>query len=571
MKRIKVLALVVALFAGAHLSRAQKLSAENTLQISGKAKHGYLGNVVTDDEKKQLSLYFVTKANNRKVKFQVYQFDYDLKLVNQFADEVEVEKASGKYSWFKFRGKELETVTGVTAEADMIGKVVFKKKEVTFKYNWYTGRYEKDEKITDKMKPKSDDNKKMQFYAGYSLDEVGEAMCLGGVKGSMKEIAKPMQEFKIIRVNANLDIVKEETINFEFAQKVLYTGPVAAEGGETDNSDWAIIFAAFNNQGYKKFKDPTPTNCMYVRVGRDGVIREKIPFTTKAGMWKIDAVVEKDGGVYVYGPGKTLKDPEDAYYSLSDNMALVEKGFTCFQVAGFKQGKPAFVSAPPLDEFESKTVKPETQKKPVVYSGGKTMINGITFASTGDIFINAQEYSYDAVGDYRGNKYHDFLMFHFDKDGNLVKSYGVDNPQKKGWKGAVDPRQDPKYYPTESLVFEGNDKSSMYWMQLFIGNIERRQSSDEYGGVKYTQTWWTPRKQVRIGKIDVSGGRINEFYTLGDGAAGGKKFYLMNEFPSVTINGGKQTVFIGEDTNIWGMDSSGDYLWLGKFDPANMN
>lgn len=103
-------------------------------------------------------------------------------------------------------------------------------------------------------------------------------------------------------------------------------------------------------------------------------------------------------------------------------------------------------------------------------------------------------------------------------------------------------------------------------MQFFIGNVERRQSSDGF----YTYTWWTPRKQVRMGKIDISAAKIGSFTTFGDGAAGGKKFYLMNEFPSVKINGGKQTVFIGEDTNIWGMNSSGDYLWMGKFDPANL-
>jgi len=566
--KTKQLILATALCLGFTKSFSQALAAENSIQISGKAKHGYLANVVTDDAKQRLSLMFAKKANN-KVKVEVYEFDYDLKPTNQYSDEVEFENARTKYKWFNYRGKDEEKITGVEAEADMMGKVVFKKKEISYKYNWYTGKYEKSVEVLDKMKPKDDDNKKFQFYASYSLDETGEALCLAGVKGSMKEFAKPLQEFKIMKVNSNLDLVKEETVSFQYAMKVVYTGPIrtgAIEENTDETGDWAIVFGAFTNQGYGKFKDPNPTNCLYVRVGRDGAIKDKIQFTTKAGSWKIDGFYEKDGAVYFYGPAKKLKDPEDAYYSLTDNPQMMEKGFSCFQVAGVKNSKFLFVNAPNLDEFEAKSAKPDNQKKNVLYEGKKINIGGLDITSPGELFINAQEYSYDAAGSYRGYKYHDFLMLHFDQGGNLVKSYGIDNPQKLGWKGAVDPHQDPKYYPTESVIFEGKDKSSVYWMQFFIGNIERRQA--EYGAYKYT--WWTPRKQVRIGKIEAASGKVNNFNTFGDGSQGGKKFYLMNEFPAVKINGGKQTVFIGEDTNIWGMDSSGDYLWLGKFDPEKM-
>lgn len=569
---------------------AQKLAAENSIEITGKAKRGYLGNVLVDDAKKQLELQFVTKAKSNKIKFDVYQFDYDLKMVNKFSDEQEVEKAKSKYSWFNFRGKDVETISGVTAEGDMAGRVVFKKKEITFKYNWFNGRYEKDEKVLDKLKPKGEDDKRYQFYAAYPLDEMGEVICLSGVKGPMKEFEKPLREFKIMRVNSNLDIVKEDMITFQYVMRILYQGPIRSgnyqrtvtknqtssnrsgggmaadeEPGETD--DWGIVFATLNTQGYGKFKDPNPTNYLYVRIGRDGAVKEKVSFVPKAEMWKIDGFVEKDGGVYFYGPsGKLMKEPEDAYYKMTDNPQAMEKGFSSFQIAGIKNGKALFVNAPGLEEFEAKAAKPDNQKKNVLYEGGKLNIGGIDITSSGDIFINGQEYSYDAVGTYRGFRYKDFMMLHFNSKGELVKCYGVDNIQKLGLKGVADPNQDPKYYPTQSVIFEGTDKNSVYWMQHFIGNVERRQSSDGM----YQYTWWTPRMQVRLGKIDISGAKIGNFSTFGDGVGGGKKFYLMNEFPSVKINGGRQTVFIGEDTNIWGMDSSGDYLWLGKFDPEKM-
>jgi len=42
---------------------------------------------VVDDSREQLDLVFVTKSTNRKVKFEAYQFDYDLKLINKIEDE----------------------------------------------------------------------------------------------------------------------------------------------------------------------------------------------------------------------------------------------------------------------------------------------------------------------------------------------------------------------------------------------------------------------------------------------------------------------------------------------------
>lgn len=582
MKTLKLLAFS-SLFLISGIASAQKLASENTIELTGKAKRGYLGNVVVDDAKQQLDLVFVTKSTNRKVKFDVYQFDYDLKLINQFSDEQEAEKARAKYNWFKFRGKDQEVITGVTAELTVIGNLVFKKKETTLTYNWFTGKYSKSVKTLDKIKPKADDGKKFAVdiigmnEAGKpmgpftEIDETGEVIVVVGEKGKIKEDPyKQQKEFKVIKANSELDIANSGEIIFQNPQKIL-SYQIIQEGSideeEAQEGDIALIFAPIAGQGYGKIKQEDATLYTYVRIGRDGTVKEKIPFNTKVSKWKIDAVYQKDGSVFIYGLAQPLKDPEDAYFKAGQQAK--DKGKN-LQIVGIKEGKAIFVSAPGLDDFKNNAVKPDNQKKPNYYTGGKLQINGFDITASGDIFINAQEYSYDAVGSYRGNRYQDFLMFHFNNSGAFVKCYGVDNTQKTGLKSVADPRQDPKYYPTQSVIFEGNDKNSVYWMQFFIGNIERRQESETILNTKYTHTWWTPRKQVRMGKIDIAGAKISSFMTFGDGAGNGKKFYLMNEFPSVKINGGKQTVFIGEDTNIWGMDSSGDYLWIGKFDPANM-
>jgi len=386
----------------------------------------------------------------------------------------------------------------------------------------------------------------------------------------MKDYGKMYQHFGVLLANSNLDILGEEKIDFDYIKFPMWSGPVregAMEEDEEETGDWIIIFAPMAGQGYKKWAGDDPTEYTYVRIGRDGKIKDRIDFKSKAHTWKIDGAYEKDGGVYIYGPAVN-KGVEKKFFEATDvtKITMKEKGFESFQIIGMKDGKGMFVNAPSLAEFKEKTAKPDNQKKPNYYTGGKINIGGLNIASSGDIFINAQEWSYDAVGSYRGNRYKDFLMFHFNSNGDLVKCYGVNNAQKTGLKSVADPRQDPKYYPTESTIFEGNDGNSIYWMMFYIGNIERRQTSDAL----YTYTWWTPRKQVRFGKIDIASGKVHDFYTLGDGKEGGKKFYLMNKYPYVEINGGKQYVFIGEDTNIWGMDSSGDYIYLGKFDPEKL-
>lgn len=569
MKTLKILPFI-ALVMMSNISSAQKLAAENTLEISGKSSRGYLGNVIADDTKQQLDLVFITKTKKKLIKFEVYQFDYDLKLINKFSDEQEVKSAREKYKWFDAPDpdKDVTIFNGVTAGAVGVGNLMFTKKEITRKYNWYTGKYKNDIKILEKIKPKTEDGKKYAFFGKFDISETGEVLAIVGekVKGmDYDKLYHPWMNVKIMKANYNMDITIPGEITFKHPQTMLFQGLIKDATDEEEDASLNDIVCIFGpSDKTSKVQDPNPTNYTYVRIKRDGTIKERINFETKCAEWTINSVYEKDGNVIIYGPGSTLNKPKDAY--LPPMVFLPkEKGFDNFQIAGIKDGKMLFVNAVSLEEFETKNAKPDNQKKPVLYTGGRIKINGLDFTSDGSMLLNAQEFSV-----YGGVEYHDFLMFHFDKNGNLVKSYGIDNAQKGGLKGAIDANTDPKIYPTKSIMFEGTDKKTVYWMQKFISNVEKRSTSQDYGNTRYTTTWYTPRTQIRIGKVDTENGKVGNFITFGDGAAGGKKFYLLDEFPSVKINGGKQIIFLGEDTNRWGMDSSGDYLWLGKFDPTKL-
>lgn len=540
----------------------QKLTAEKTVDISKRANKGYLGNVIVDDDKQQIDLYYVTKSNNRKIKFEAYQFDYNMNLVNQFEDEQDVEKARGKYSWFNYRGKDQYTVSGIEASSDMAGKAVFKKKEITYTYNWFTGRYNKKQKILEKLKPKSDNGKKMYFKASYQLDEEGQAMSLVAYKPEkLKYIDFPYLHYGVLRVNGELDELSEVKIDFEKAMTPVWNGPVqyGAIGASGDEpTEWAILFqpqAKFNGLP-KESIAIDGTKYTYIKIGRDGQIKDRIEFNTKGHHWKIEGCYTADDGtVYLYGPCKVKGLEKEAFYKMGDAYQIQEKGFEGFQIASFKDGGLKTINTTNIEEFAEKNSKPSDQKKPVVYNGKRVEIGAINITSNGDIFINVQEWSVDVVGQ-NGRRYQDFMIFHFDKDGNLIRQYGFNNPQKTGMKGVTDQATDPKFYKTNAIVFEGDGGNSVYWMAYFIKKIAKDVSSYTIGNTEYTTTTYTPMTQARIGRIDLKNGTIGDLKILG-----GDDTYLNNKYPSVSINGGKQHVLIGQNTKA-------KTIWVGKLDPS---
>lgn len=553
MKKATILisaAILSSSFMGAY---AQKLAAEKTIEVSERKERGYLGNVIADDTKQQLDLVYVTKTTNKKIKFKAYQFDYDLNLINEFADEQDVEKAKGKYNWFNFRGNDVEVVTGIIAKASMGGKAVFQKKETTYTYSWLTGRYYKKVKTLETLKPKTDQGK-MYFFAGYDLDVTGEAMAFVGQKGEkMADFASPYMNFRILKVNSELDMISDEALVFDKIQILLWNGPIENNTGDTDNSDWGILLAPQKMAGIKNETSDTPLRYTFVRIGRDGKVKNRIEFETKSYEWQVNGAVEKDGVVMLYGPGMN-KNLEKSFMDFKGVMSSTTrvKGFECFQIAGFQKGAVKFVSAANMDQFELLNRKPADQKKPSIYSGGKLRISGIDITSNNDIFISGQEFANDLVA--QGLNYNDFHVFHFNSSGVLQNAFGIDNPQKGGIKGIADPLTDPKQAPTSTSVFEGTNPTDVYWMTLFIAKIDKVVTSD----ANYEYTSYHPRLQPRLGKMNLTDGTIGSMMIFG-----GEDTYLYEDNPTVKINGGKQTVFLGEH-------KSGKQIWLGKFDPAKL-
>ncbi|MCI5057796.1 MAG: hypothetical protein MRY83_16895 [Flavobacteriales bacterium] len=523
-----------------------QLAAEKTHDVSKKSRNGYLGNVVVDDVKKQFDMVFVTKSTNKKIQFDVYQYDYDLNLINEFSDEQEVEKARTKYKWFgkSYKGDEYKVTElqlgGITASKLQLV-------ENTYKYGWLSGKYKKKVKVLNEVKSKDLFGKPMwnprQFH--YNNPATGNLIYVNAVVDN-KSFA--VQKYVINRINTSLEktIVKEFEIGYY--QRVMYSGPIVEGGG-----DMIAIFADAGGKGVYKPKNnqsPTPTRWTYVRMAADGTLKEKIHFNTKALNWLVSGAREKDGIVYIYGAGES-NGVGEKHQKLLDALGTGKQDV--FQVVKIADGKPEFVSAPTLDDFEQKSKKPASQKKHTYYTGKKVEIRGINITSSGDIFINAQDYSVDATGKVGGNIYKDLFMFHFSKDGALKSSYGIESTQKKGGVGGG--LTDARFHPTDGEIVESADGKRLYWMLFPVKKIfvhKERSGNYEY-------TYYIPRIAPRAGSIDISSGDVSEFKEFGE-----DKFYLFNSHPFISIEGGKQIIYLGEG------GEKGKEIWLGKFDPTTL-
>ncbi|MBC7485609.1 MAG: hypothetical protein H7282_02515 [Cytophagaceae bacterium] len=547
MRKIYILAVTLLI---TFQSVAQKLDKEATIDISGKAKRGYLGNVIVDDSREQLDLVFVTKATNRKVKFEAYQFDYNLKLINKIEDEQEVDKAKSKYSWFNFKGDSY-AVEGVTAEGNLLGKFVVKKRRITYSYSWLLGRYRKNVKTLDKVKFETPNGRKMFFLAGFDNDQTGEVLALAGHQPSKGENSYLyMQKMSIMRVNFNLALVSEKVIDLKYPQALLYSGPNSAVDAESDEqSNWFVVFAPSGFPG-KKERDPAPDNYTLVEITPTGDVVRTVNFKSKCADWLVSGVYAKGDEIYIYGPGVSKKAGED-YVELV--RPTEESKFTDIQIACIKGNAAKFVSATNVDEFKAKVQGVAGDKNPTYYNGKKVDIRSLYVAKNGDLLITAQDFRVDKQGDAQGILYKDLMLFHFDAQGKLITQYGIENEVKKG--GLVGGGlADPRFHAARGTILESADGKSLCWM-LYIPYLTQSETED-YGTYKVTTFY--PRRYPKVVKIDLEGKKIAGVADYGD-----KEYFLLEEHPFVEINDGKQGIYIGESKN-------GKSIWLGKFDPAKL-
>jgi hypothetical protein len=524
MKLFTALSLIVAMLSIQPL-RAQTVELEKTYEITGKSKRGSLANVEYNREKGLYTLYYVTKANDRMARFEIYTFDKDFNFVNLTTDEIEFEKVKAKYTWFKYRG-ELYTVDGLFVEPTMMGTLVLKRKKITYSYDWLFLGYRKKVEVLEKLKPKSDDGSKFHYHTHFEDDREGVVYVLAGEKEKVSKDADPNKPFAalhLLKYNKELDLLGDVKLNFDYPQSVVIARslPFVYEDDPENPSfkGMTFVFAPMSLKGLKE--DPNKSNFTWVRISNDMKLDARVSFESPSPGWKIDELIydEARDEMYYYGPSA---EGRDKYWATAINT----NKYKAVQLMKISSNKVEYLTSTNLDEFEAKLKTPPSQKKSPAYAGKKFRIANYYMASNGDFFVIGQNFQ---PNDKTGPQFKDVLCFHFDSKGVLKAQYGVDTKEANA---VAQANGCPQFF------IEGASGKSMYW---FLREI------DGFAPNGRLLTY------LRIGKIDMNGATITDLKMPG----GDKKpeYFLDPNFPFLeTEKGGVVTLF--------GADKKGKTIWF---------
>lgn len=578
---------------------------EKSYDISRKAKNGYLGGVTVDDAKKTFDMVFVLKSGDNKIKREIYSFDQELNLINTLKDEETIEKMRAKYKWFNFKGEKRVT-HNLSASANLTQKLVFRKKEITWRYLWLTGNYNKSVKQLEKVKPTTDNSEQYVFRGGsYEVKSDSTVLVIAGKQEKKNDLVNSMLHYAILSCDNNVNIKTVGNIDFQYANAPIYSAPLEDDDSEVDNDDsprdWVIIFAPQGGSGLDKVADPKTTDYTYIRLNTQGQIIEKFNFESPTNGWRVLGAYNHEGSVFLYGSANnkdagskyinqlykgpmvpTTSASEDeqetassgsksAFGSLSSgfsalagtadlgvtqskiDLILDELKYTNFQIGKITNGKFDFLSAPKIEDFANKQAKPDQQKKFAEFDGKTFVINGISFSRSGDLFINGQDYKKGKNGK---RNYKGVYMFQFSPNGELKRNYGVflDQSKTSGFFNSSPLTSDN--VASKSYLQESQDGKNLYWMMRMAKSIHKESHSTSVGfNTINTLTTWEPLYSMEYGSINIADNRLSDFKTLGDSEK--KQFYLFSNTNSTRL--GNYSLFFSET-------EKGDKILLSRVD-----
>ncbi|WP_420316511.1 hypothetical protein [Ekhidna sp.] len=547
---------------------AQLLEKENIIDLSKKdsrfsAFYGFPNEVIVNDQNQQFELVYVNKVKRKSIKRNRLVFDYDLNLISDHSEEIEVRGYDANQTTVKtdaakmpanYKGEDYST-TMLTLGGSMNNKI--EKTEATYNYNWTSRTYDVETKVIEKVKAKELVGKTMQNpYVLHYNNAAGDLLYVSGTVNKKRLV---VDAYKVHRIKPNMESEVVAEWSFDYVQRHFFGGWFLTETGDVN------MILVFANAGGKVYKPkvnqaPNPNEWTYVRLSPKGELMNKATFKTKANNWQILGAYEKDGSVYVYGPGES-KDVNEKH---QDILAAIGTGKQdVFQILKVTDDKVDFVAGPTLDEINQLSVKPAGQKKKVEYDGKRVAFGNLNIAPNGDIFINAQDWSLDA----RSTKplYKSLLMFQFAADGTFKRLYGIESQKEKaGIGGAIDPDTDPRFFQDQGQIFTGPN-GNMFWNTFTVNQINKYVSKWTEGSIEYTQTTIVRRFTGAIAKFDPESGTLEDYQKLGD-----EKFLLYalpsEGIPSISIDGGKKKIFLGYGST----KETKNQIWLGKLDPAKL-
>lgn len=527
---LKWAGLMLALFGflcSPHSLHAQKLELSKTYDISGKAKRGYLGKIRIDEEAQEIHLVYVTKSNNRKIKFEDYIFDLDFNHKETKAEEIELERARKKYSWFGYKGEDYTEIT-TTVEPNFLGTLVIRTREITYDWVWLLGDYIKSTKLLEKVKPRSTEGRKLIYQRHVEYND-GSLCLISAEKPKLKKGEDQyitMKSFVTLALDNKVEQIGEGAVQFDKPQVLVYAGQMNVTPS-TPKPDWFVVFAPAGGMGLKKVRDDNPGNWTYIRIAPDGSVKQRLTIPSKSGGWNLSGHTQEGDDVYLLGSAEHKKMPYKDRYNPGSKAEE-------YQVACIADGKCKYVKSTTLDEFEKKKVLPEGQKKGDEYKGKKYSTTYADALPNGELLITGQT---TKSGKDNQTQWEDILGFHFDDMGNLVANYSIEKEESRGA---------AKTQSTEQQFYYSPKVDKYLWMIMEIDGIRTMGSGQKvliYPRVAY----W-----------DYKNRKIGTFKPFGLNEKGKQEYYLNNKNPFLPIPGQEdKIIFFGED-------KKGKTLWFGR-------
>ncbi len=539
---------------------AQVLESETVQELSKDARKGDLVNFCYNPESRNFVLLFA-REKGKKVINEVYQFDYDLKLIGQetlepaavqtkFPSAVVVESAPAGTWNNPMVVRTDPAITGQIVLAQGVltrewAKMVEDKGNYRYTTHYWKYNFEEKQRVTPKFEglfplpegapdfvikmAKKAAEKIVQLavstdeptvevttgrqnfvypslwsrtrdYAGAS----GDILIVGRSDQMDYKTKEPKQVFVLLQYSAaDLSQKHYETFELEYQQDVAFN-QVMPDGS------MVLVFAPIGGPGMKG-KAPNPSMYFYVRVGKDATLMEKIPFESKGGLWVIqNAVLNNNNEVILYGAAVEKK--KDKYFNMAGGK--VQTGYDNIQIMKIANGAVSFLTSVNLKDLEAKIKKPGNQKKAESYAGKNfAMSNTCAQTSSGDFLFSGQTADRSALH-----------IFQFGANGVFKGQYVLATEKQM------------KESPIDYTLFENPDKQTV---TIYLAELT---AVDKGRQLKYP----------RMATINVANAAISNIETYGFGKKG--EFFLDDMYPTTLIDDGAKVIFFSRDSkdaNIW--------------------
>jgi hypothetical protein len=531
---------------------AQDLDLEKTYDITGAADIGDNPYVDYDKTTGNYTYYFLVKAKAGFVKVESYQLDRDFNFISNSDEELSVEQARTKFPWWNYKG---DKYTSTAIYVDEKDDLILKKKTIELTYNWGKLQYTQKVSINEKLKLRSEDGSKYFHFRNWWSEDNGDfTYVLCGIKSPTDKLDY-CKNFHILKINKDLDIVKDVSIKFDFPQEVIFPTFLdeKTEIRENEYDKYFICMFAPRNEG-AKVSDPSKTNFTYVKLNTNLEIIDRISFNSPSSFWSIEdyLVDPKTEAVYLFGASLKTKDK---YF---DELKSTKK-FDGFEVMKVENSKVAYLTEVGIDEIGKKAVMPPAQKKADPYDGKKFFITNYSLTSDGNLIVVGQGYfrAYDMVKDVIKVKYSDCFGISFDSQGKLTGHQIYD---MKG--------QD---FSMLQFLFQGKNPNNVYWMlvQPTYWDFNTLLGGGVYNSrpVKPALTGDIGRGIGKIkcdltasfiGKVDLANNKLSDFTNYQVNKETKKFYYLSNKTPFI-ITDDYKLVLLGTQSM-----SKGKRLWFAR-------